>query len=134
MAISSRKNSLEDQIRQARVRVDAFSSTESQQMLLKSKLHVAAGVLQRRKDWSAFLGEVLTFVPDEGSIGEITLNETGDLHVGVRTERLQEMALMLKALVQLGLVHEQVKTVSLSEVQKKSDGTYAFAVVIGTKK
>ena len=49
--LSGQKKSLEAEIRQARVRVEAYAVTESQQALLKSKLQAANGVLQRRRDW-----------------------------------------------------------------------------------
>lgn len=131
--LANQKNSVEASVRQAKVRVDAFATTESQQALLKSKLLAASGVLRRRRDWSGFLSDILAFVPDSKSVTEVALNEAGDLRIRVQTLRLQEMALMLNALVQLGLVHEQVRSVSLSEVRKTTDGAYEFMVVIGTR-
>ena len=131
--LSGQKKSLEAEIRQARVRVEAYAVTESQQALLTSKLQAANGVLQRSRDWSKFLGEILEFVPDFKSVTEMALSETGDLRIRVQTSQLQEMAVMLKALVQLGLVHDQVSSIFLKEVRKSSEGIYEFSVVIETK-
>ena len=72
-------------------------------------------------------------MPDFKSVTEVALSETGDLRIRVQTSQLQEMAVMLKALVQLGLVHDQVSSIFLKEVRKSSEGIYEFSVVIETK-
>ena len=59
IALSAQKESLEADIRQAKVRIDAFATTESQQVLLKSKLQITAKIFNRRRDWSSFIVEVL---------------------------------------------------------------------------
>lgn len=132
--ISAQKRAWEERVREAKLKVDALAATESQQWLLKSKLQLADSVLKRRNDWSGFLSEVLEFVPDENTVTEVALSLAGDLRIAVETRKLQEAAVMLKALVELGLVHEKIQSVSLGEVKKNTDGAYGFTVVISTKK
>ena len=130
--LNQTKSDLENQEQQARVAVDALAEVESQHVLVKQKLQGSSRVLAGRKSWYSLLADVIGFIPDRLAVSEISLTREGDFQITVETERLQELAIMLNALLVIGLERDFVTDVSFQRVEKSSNGTYGFTLVFKT--
>ncbi len=127
------KKNLVGQVEVAEGTVESYATTESQQLMVKSKLQTVAQVIKSRGKWSKLMAEIRELIPDENAVTEVSLEEIGEMKVSFKTPRLQELALVLNALWQLGAKREGISGVVLDRVEKEPNGNYGFTLVFNSK-
>lgn len=123
---------LEREVQQAKAAVDALSGVESQQVLIKQKLQLSNKILSEQKQWYQLMRDVIEFTPAELAVSEVNLGRDGSFRISVTTARLQELVVMLNALLELGLQRDFVESVVLESVEKSAIGEYGFSLVFKT--
>lgn len=106
-----------------------YAEVESQHLLLKKKLGVAAKVLREQRPWGEFLEQLDAVSFDGATIREVTLQPQSGLKVVVETTSLRALVLAFEELMALEASQPVVSLVTVETVEKTSKGYYSFSLL-----
>jgi Tfp pilus assembly protein PilN len=101
---------------------------ESTQVLVKSKLDRAAGIVKSQRDYGKILADIFQLVPSAGAVGEVTFDATGWLKLTVSTFNIQEFVASLNVLSRFASVSESLHGVLVENIERSADGEFGFTL------
>lgn len=133
LILGSKATATKQQVEATKQEIDSLAATESQWVLVKSKLQRMNQVDQARVDFSGLVKELWQLVPAAIELGEMKVKSASEVTLTGRTSSVVALAQLVAVLGDADQGGNFLETVKLDSVTKGSSGEYTIALTLVPK-